>query len=74
MVLSHILDRWRAIDGSITSYELWDHYINVIKDFVQRRPAYAKAQLMGWAVITEAKYGVYKAEAIERWGIKDLHS
>lgn len=73
-LMQYQLDRWRAIDGSITSYELWDHYINVIKDFVQRRPAYAKAQLMGWAGITEAKYEVYKAEAIERWGIKDLHS
>ena len=26
-----------------------------------------------WAGITEAKYYVYKADAIQRWGIKDLH-
>ncbi len=72
-LMQYQLDRWRATDGSVTSYALWDHYIEVIKDFVQRRPEYARAQLMGWAGITEEKYYVYKADAIERWGIKDIH-
>ena len=49
------------------------HDIKVIEDFVQRRPAYAKQQLMGWAGITEAKYDAYKAKAIEWWGVKGIH-
>ncbi|MBQ9780489.1 MAG: CotH kinase family protein [Clostridia bacterium] len=73
-LMQYQLDRWRALDNTVTSYELWDHYIEVIKDFVQRRPAYAKAQLMGWAGISEEKYYVYKADAIKLWGIKDIHS
>ena len=72
-LMQYQLDRWRALDNTTTTYALWDHYIEVIKDFVQRRPAYAKQQLIHWAGITEAKYYVYKADAIQRWGIKDLH-
>ncbi len=72
-LMQYQLDRWRALDNTMTSYELWDHYIEVIKDFVQRRPAYAKQQLINWAGITEAKYYVYKADAIKRWGIKNIH-
>ncbi len=72
-LMQHQLDRWRALDNTTTTYELWDHYIEVIKDFVQRRPEYAKAQLMSWAGINENMYYVYKGEAIKRWGIKDIH-
>ncbi len=72
--MQYQLDRWRALDHTATSYELWDHYIEVIKDFVQRRPTYAKAQLMGWAGISEETYNFYKAKAAQRWETDGIHT
>ena len=72
--MQYQLDRWRALDHTATSYQLWDHYIGVIKDFVQRRPAYAKAQLMGWSGISEDTYRFYKAKAAQTWGTEGIHT
>ncbi len=67
-LMQYQLDRWRATDGSLTTYELWDHYIEIIRDFVQRRPDYAKHQLMGWAGFDESQYQTYYQKAIKLWG------
>ncbi|MBE6559007.1 MAG: hypothetical protein E7661_08400 [Ruminococcaceae bacterium] len=72
--MQYQLDRWRATDGSLTSYELWDHYIGVIEDFVQRRPAYAKAQLMSWAGLNEESYSAYRTRALRLWGTEGIHT
>lgn len=72
--MQYQLDRWRALDHTATSYQLWDHYIGVIKDFVQRRPVYAKVQLMGWSGISEDTYRFYKAKAAQTWGTEGIHT
>ncbi len=66
------LDRWRVTDGTVTTYEKWYSYIEVIEDFVIRRPAYAKQQLMSWAGISESQYQTYRNAALRKWG-RDVH-
>ncbi len=70
--MQYQLDRWRVTDGSVTTYDKWYSYIEVIQRFVKERPAAAKAQLMSWAGIGEAKYQSYLDRAKERWG-GDVH-
>lgn len=67
-LMQYQLDRWRALDNTATTYELWEHYIGVIEDFVTRRPAYAKKQLMNWAGISESQYQDHKRIALKTWG------
>ena len=62
------LSRWRVTDGSMTTYETWWSYIEVIRNFVTNRPAYARRQLMSWAGLDDAAYGSYKARALRMWG------
>ena len=62
------LSRWRVTDGSMTTYETWWSYIEVIRNFVTNRPAYARRQLMSWAGLDNAAYGSYKARALRMWG------
>ena len=63
------LDRWRVTDGSVTTYDKWWSYIEIIRNFVSNRPAYAKRQLMNWAGLSETEYEHYKSRAWRRWGI-----
>ena len=62
------LSRWRVTDGSMTTYETWWSYIEVIRNFVTDRPAYARRQLMSWAGLDNAAYISYKARALRMWG------
>lgn len=66
--MQYQLDRWRVTDGTVTDYDKWYSYIEVIRDFVTRRPAFAKNQLMSWAGLGETQYQAHKAAAIEKWG------
>lgn len=62
------LDRWRVTDGSVTTYDTWWSYIEVIRHFVTNRPAYARRQLMEWAGLDRAAYDRYVTRAIRMWG------
>ncbi len=68
-VMQYQLDRWRCTDGSRTDWEKWYSYIEVIRDYVTRRPAYAKTQFMQWCGgLTENGYQSLKQKAIAEWG------
>lgn len=67
-VMQYQLDRWRVTDGSTTTYEIWWHYIEVIREFVHQRPAYVKEQIKAWAGLNEAMYQSHLEKAIESWG------
>lgn len=62
------LERWRVTDGTLTDYATWEHYTGVIRDFVTRRPAYARAQLCERFGLDSAAYEAYKAEALALYG------
>ncbi len=67
-VMQYQLDRWRCTNGERTDFEKWYSYIEVIRDYADRRPAYAKAQFMQWAGLTENGYQAYKEKALAEWG------
>lgn len=62
------LERWRVTDGTLTDYATWEHYTGVIRGFVTRRPAYAKAQLCERFGLDSAAYEAYKKQAIALYG------
>lgn len=70
--MQYQLDRWRVTDGSVTTFDKWYSYIEVIQNFVRERPAAAKGQLMSWANISESQYQSYKKTALSKWG-EDAH-
>ncbi len=67
-IMQYQLDRWRCTDGSRTDFDKWYSYIEVIRDYADHRPAYAKNQFMQWAGLTENGYQAYKENAIAEWG------
>ena len=67
-VMQYQLDRFRALDGGRTDWDLWYSYIEIIRDFAVNRKAPAKAQFMAWAGIDEAKYGYLHGKALRTWG------
>ncbi len=70
-VMQYQLDRWRCTNGERTDWEKWYSYIEVIRDYVTRRPAYAKTQFMQWCGgLTENGYQSLKQKAIAEWGSK----
>ena len=66
------LDRWKCTDGTPTPYDgarpSWMYYINVIRDYIQKRPAVAKAQLMAHYHLSEAEYARLLEKAVSEWG------
>lgn len=62
------LERWRVTDGTLTDYATWLSYTEVIRDFVRRRPAYAKAQLCEFFGLDNASYDAYCRNALQRFG------
>ena len=62
------LDRFRAIDGSRTSWDLWYSYIETIHYFADNRYAPAKQQFMSWAGINASQYMYYRDKALAEWG------
>lgn len=71
-VMQMQLDRWKVTDGSVTPYDgakpSWMYYINVIREFVVKRPAYAKAEMMRTFGLSEADYQNLLTKAIAEWG------
>ena len=71
-VMQMQLDRWKCTDGTPTPYDgghpSWMYYINVIRDFIQKRPAAAKKQLMSRFGLSEADYQRLLAQGIAEWG------
>ena len=67
-VMQYQLDRFRALDGGRTSWDLWYSYIETIHHFADNRYAPAKAQFMAWAGINDAYYRYLKNRAMEEWG------
>ncbi len=67
-VMQYQLDRWRCTNGERTDWNKWYSYIEIIRDYADRRPAYAKAQFLQWAQMTENTYRNYKDKAIAEWG------
>lgn len=66
--MQYQLDRWRVTDGSVTTYEKWYDYIEVIENFAKTRPEAAKAQLMAWSGLSESRYQTYLSGAKQIWG------
>ena len=68
------LDRWKCTDGTATPYDgarpSWMYYINVIRDYIEKRPAVAKKQLMAHYSLSEDEYARLLAKAIAEWGEK----
>lgn len=66
------LDRWKCTDGSPTPYDgarpSWMYYINVIRNYIEKRPAVAKQQLMAHYQLSEDDYGRLLNKAIAEWG------
>ena len=67
-VMQYQLDRFRALDGGRTSWDLWYSYIETIHDFADNRREPAKAQFMSWAGINDSQYMYYRRKAMEEWG------
>ncbi len=67
-LMPYQLDRWKCTDGSRTDWDTWYSYIEIIRDFANRRPAYAKAQFLRWAGIGDAEYNRLLVLSIELWG------
>ena len=67
-VMQYQLDRFRALDGGRTSWDLWYSYIETIHHFADNRYAPAKAQFMAWAGISEAVYKSLRTKAMDEWG------
>ncbi len=68
-VMQYQLDRWRCTNGERTDWDKWYSYIDVIRDYVTRRPSVAKAQFMNWCSgLTENGYQTLKQKAIAEWG------
>ncbi len=70
------LDRWKCTDGTATPYDgarpSWMYYINVIRDYIEHRPAVAKKQLMAHYRLSENEYQRLLTKAIAEWGEKSL--
>lgn len=70
------LDRWKCTDGTATPYDgarpSWMYYINVIRDYIEKRPAVAKKQLMAHYRLSEDEYARLLTKAIAEWGEKSL--
>ncbi|MBQ7379515.1 MAG: CotH kinase family protein [Clostridia bacterium] len=66
------LDRWKCTDGTPTPYDgarpSWMYYINVIRDYMVRRPAVAKEQLKAHYRLSEDEYQRLLDKAIAEWG------
>lgn len=69
-VMQYQLDRFRATDGSRTSWDLWYSYIETIRHFAANRYEPAKEQFMSWAGIDEARYGYLHGKALRMWGTR----
>ena len=67
-VMQYQLDRFRALDGGRTDWDLWYSYIEIIRDFAVNRKAPAKAQFMAWAGIDDATYRYLHGKALRTWG------
>ncbi len=67
-VMQYQLDRWRCTNGEQTDWDKWYSYIEVIRDFANRRPERARQQFMSWAGMTPLGYQQYLEQAIARWG------
>ncbi len=67
-IMQYQLDRWRCTNGERTDFDKWYSYIEVIRDYADDRPAYAKAQFLQWASLTENGYQSLKEKAIAEWG------
>jgi hypothetical protein len=48
------------------------YYINVIRDYIEKRPAVAKKQLMAHYRLSEDEYARLLTKAIAEWGEKSL--
>ena len=70
------LDRWKCTDGTVTPYDggrpSWTYYINVIRDYMERRPAVAKQQFKAHFGMSEDEYQRLLKKAIEEWGEQSL--
>ncbi len=75
-VMQMQLDRWKCTDGTPTPYDgarpSWMYYINVIRDYMVRRPAAAKEQLKSHYNLSENEYQRLLTKAIAEWGEKSL--
>lgn len=71
-VMQMQLDRWKCTDGTPTPYDggrpSWMYYINIIRDYMVKRPAPAKRQLMAQYGLSEAEYQRLLEKAIAEWG------
>ncbi len=67
-IMQYQLDRWRCTNGERTDWDKWYSYIEIIRDYVTRRPPIAKSQFMQWAGINEQTYRKLKNQAIDEWG------
>lgn len=66
--MTYQLSRWRVTDGSVTTYDKWYSYIQVIEDFALQRQAHAKAQLKSFAGLTENEYQAHLYLAKQAFG------
>lgn len=69
-IMQYQLDRWRCTNGERTDWDKWYSYIDIIRDYVIRRPAIAKSQFMNWAGLSEGTYIQLQNKAIAEWGSK----
>ncbi len=68
-LMQYQLDRWRCTNGERTDFDTWYSYIEIIRSYAERRPAYAKTQFMQWSGgMTENSYNALKKKAIAEWG------
>ena len=66
------LNRWKCTDGTMTPYDggrpSWMYYINVIRNYMEHRPAVAKKQFKAHFGMSEDEYQRLLQKAIAEWG------